>query len=260
METARHLLEHSNINIGLRENGEWTVFYSATCRFLDPSTSKCTIHGTARQPQICKDYRADRCWYRRTFAAATTNEMIFLSRSRVSRLIEMCIFDDCDEIYRVPDWERMSKELAGVDARALPAAALPAPGGASVAPDPRDLLLFPPGRPTHLRHLDLIRFRLGFPGVSLRIAGDEWAFAAVAPRIDCGPRCDGISQYHVPSEPAADAGEPYYVTLEGLPQLIDELTVDEEGAIISGPRRPSLPPSRSPDSPPDPPPARRRAA
>lgn len=246
LASAEHLASHQNIEIGIRESGEWIVFYTVACRFLDPVSAMCKIHGTNAQPDLCKRYDAHTCWYRRVFVQPSDQpnaEMLRLNATRVRRLRELVLFDDRGEIYRVPDWELLQREFVGLplDAHATATAHV----GRR-----EDILLFPPGRPLHRRHLDLIRFRLGFPGVSLRIDGDSWQFALAAPLRGVPfpiPESQGSTgepdSFHAPidapfSMTSSQSG-PKYVDLSGLEALISSLTFGPDGDILFDPDRPA---------------------
>ncbi len=114
LETARDLLSHDNIEIGIKDDGVWTVFYTRTCGFLDPQSSKCTIHGSERQPRICRDYSAHTCWYRHAFASTLSPQLIRLNAARLDWIRARVEFDESEEIVRVPDWELMMSELSAI--------------------------------------------------------------------------------------------------------------------------------------------------
>ncbi len=251
LEVAEHLLCHDNIVIGLKESGEWTVFYTARCRFLDERTSKCRIHGTEAQPEVCSSYDPHRCWYRRVFAATASGEMIRLNERRVRRIIELTVFDDREAVYRAPGWERLLPELAEIPLTVAPAGSRPArdPAGdrfegvrSGEADDPSDVLVFPPGRPTKRKHFDLIRFRLGFPGVELWMEGVVWQFAVAAPArpeaaLVVSSCRDRMSAARLPfhAEQRSEAQPIVKVGLGDLDRLINATRFDSKDTIVEYP-------------------------
>jgi len=230
------LLEHENIEIGLKEDGIWTVFYTRTCRFLDPESSRCTIHGSSRQPEICRDYDAHRCWYRRVFASTISTAMIRLSRERLQWILDRVDYYEKGEISRVPDWELMMRELADIPLSTSARAAGAFTGVASeITKGPRSQqtgvpapgrLAFPPGRPRRIAHFDLIRFRLGFPGVQLAITGNEWYFLLDAPERPAGRQNTAhVGEYHLTAEAASGCVAVAHEDIDAVLSLCSRNTV-----------------------------------
>ncbi len=229
---ARDLLGHENVEIGIKDDGVWTVFYTRTCSRLDPVTSKCTVHGTEIQPDICRDYSSHQCWYRRVFSTTLSAGMIRLNRRRLDRILTSVTFDHQDCIDRVPDWDWIMRELAEIPLE-LDAVELAAAAPQSAPPSPRPVgveretrLVFPPGKPRKLSHFDLMRFRLGFPGVSLGISNGGWYFVVDAPARE---ETTHMSEYHLP-EPDSDSL--VIVNSGELSILRDLCTIDETGTIV----------------------------
>jgi hypothetical protein len=168
----------------LKQDGQWRLFYNADCRFLHKPTAKCTIHNTPEQSNICKTYPPDRCWYRKAFASAETDLLLRFNGARIERMITLCRFGDDGEILEAPGWEMLQKEFSG-----LPffPTSVPASPERMVQAEKRTrgrergpLFLFPPGKPQKPEHFDLLRFRLGFPGVVLLTSFTLWCFALPA--------------------------------------------------------------------------------
>lgn len=160
----------------LKDNGEWRLFYHANCRRLHVESSKCLVHDMPEQSSICKNYSPHTCWYKRAFATAETKLLIRFNASRIHRLIELMTFDADGVIDSVPSWEIMQEMLAKI-----PFDRSPAPS--SMMDDARkspDLFLVPPGRPQSPEHLDLARFRFGFPGLMMLSSFSSWCFAIPA--------------------------------------------------------------------------------
>ncbi len=162
------------IEIGLRDDGTWTVFYTQTCRFLDDETGGCRLHGLADQPDVCVRYDARTCWYRTAFAHDASVRFIRFNRERLLELHRRVICDEAGEIRKVPEWEQIlaileSVPLAGSPRRDQGAAA-------DLAVTACELLM-PPARPATIRQLDLVKFRLGYPGISLVVSDTEWRFS-----------------------------------------------------------------------------------
>src|SRR3982751_3749656 len=56
VDYARYLLNFDNIALGVGADGNWSVYYRQACRFLDPDTSACALHGTPDKPHVCTQY------------------------------------------------------------------------------------------------------------------------------------------------------------------------------------------------------------
>lgn len=205
LDHALYVLGFDNIVMGLAANGEFSVYYLYPCRFLkrsEPGPNLCSIHNDPLQPNICVNYNPYTCWYRSALTGEASPGFIPLDRKRMERLVEHIELDEQGVITRVPDWDRIL-ELAtepldrtevepGEDpvfARWLSETAL---GESESAPPRRyraleladpcngcaayccKTLVFPQAPPTDLRRLDFFQFMLGFPGLELGIADDQW--------------------------------------------------------------------------------------
>lgn len=238
LAVARDLLGHENIEIGLKEDGVWTLFYTRSCRFLDPASARCTIHGSDRQPTICKQYDAQRCWYRGVFASTLSSAMIRLNQKRLEWILDRVDCDESGEIRGVPDWDLMMRKLAEIPL-AMAAQTVRITGLTSreevTGADSKTVreLAFPPGRPRRIGHFDLIRFRLGFPGVSLGITGDEWYFLLDAAPLPGGPAAGAhVAEYHLSPEAASECVVVGYADSDTLFSLC---TTDGNGRISGYP-------------------------
>lgn len=162
----------------LKDDGQWQLFYHADCRFLHSVTGKCSIHGTSQQTGICRNYSPYDCWYEKAFRTTETNMLIRFTSERVEKLIEMTVFDEEGVVLSAPPWNVLQRTFSELPyARTVePAVQMP------VAKSVNDELLFllPPGKPRRQEHLELIKFRLGFPGIMLMVSPSLWCFALPA--------------------------------------------------------------------------------
>ncbi len=156
------------------------AYYLAPCRFLNPFDSKCLIHGSPRQPRICRDYSPAGCWYKRVFVEPDTQRLagfIRFDSSRFAVLTELIEFDSEGELAEVPEWEELSSRIGALPLRQQTAAG---PSPEVVAPPTGELpqapggLVFPIRTPRTRRDLDVVRFRLGFHGVRVGIRDEQW--------------------------------------------------------------------------------------
>lgn len=158
--------------VGLRGSGDWIVFWNARCRFLDRNR-RCSLHGDPRRPDICRAYNEYHCWYRRAFSDAGSDAFIRFPVEALFRVGERLSFDSAGALEDTPSWEEMLRLAGDGWYRDAPADGYNA--GRLAADTP--VVLTPPGRPTRFAHLDLVRFRLGFPGVRLVASDSGWAYA-----------------------------------------------------------------------------------
>jgi hypothetical protein len=210
LDNAFYLLNFDNIELGIRSSGSWTVHYRYPCRFLSPDDFSCTVHGTAKQPNVCVHYNPYNCWYKRSLTTNVSEDFLRIDRARLTFIAEHLTFDDQRNIADVPSWETMTGGFARLPivptsqfGRPPPAsdAALTAwegqildrPGADPTPPEthryqseplqhPCDgcqahcckTLLFPRDLPTRTTDVDYLQFLLGFPGIELGIADKAW--------------------------------------------------------------------------------------
>jgi hypothetical protein len=209
LDHAIYLLNFDRIELGIAPSGEWSVFYSYPCRFLDtrnPSNYLCTVHGTGLQPQICVHYNPYNCWYRKALGADPGTDFLRIDRQRMAWIAERIVFDDSRVIVEVPTWEEMAVMCATLPLQSEPIAQT-SPGAdpvfeqwleqsatglnpvpavslrtyqdfltpcAGCAAHCCKTLVFPHGRPTTRGNLDYLQFALGFPGVEIGISNGDW--------------------------------------------------------------------------------------
>jgi hypothetical protein len=99
-----YLLNFDRIRLGLSSTGKWSVYYVEPCGFLDKTTLRCTVHGTAKQPRICSHYNPYSCWYRPALGAMVTDDFVLVDRTRFAWLRERFEFDDARRLSGVPSW------------------------------------------------------------------------------------------------------------------------------------------------------------
>ncbi|HOV38439.1 MAG TPA: hypothetical protein PLG79_06940 [Spirochaetales bacterium] len=160
------MLSHRWMELGLKDDGTWMLFYTRPCSNLDLKTSLCKVHGTDLQPWVCKDYAANLCWYRRAFSCTESLEFIRFDKERLEALMDHLLYDeDTEEIAGVPSWEEMIKL---VSLHPLSDPSTRAEGGA-----PAELFVFDPP-PREERHHSLFHFRTQFPGVRVVKGETRW--------------------------------------------------------------------------------------
>ena len=206
LDHARYLLNFDHIELGLSVSGEWSAYYRYPCRFLDRDDFSCTVHATPEQPDICVHYNPHSCWYRRTLTQPVAEDFVRVDRQRLELLTGLLTFDGDGVIVGVPEWQEVldgiaalplapqppAPEAPGLDSasqawREDVAAAVPEQGQETFAlrelGDPCSgcaaycctSLVFPYNVPATRSALDHLRFCLGFPGVEVGIADDQWS-------------------------------------------------------------------------------------
>ncbi len=172
---------YNGIFPALKQSGEWTIYLGRKCGFLDRTEGKCSIHNKPYQSLICKSYDAHNCWYTEAFSSDRFSTMIPFNTDmmiwfeRRYRLIENRFDVDTD-------WKELSNaaysykqgtldfKTAGYELQ--DSFRLPFKKSRS-----DQYLLFPPyNRPENRNHLELLSFRLGFPGVYLAVSDTCWSF------------------------------------------------------------------------------------
>jgi Fe-S-cluster containining protein len=208
LDHALYLLNFANIQLGLTSNGDWSVYYTYPCRFLDRQTFRCTVHNTPKQPQICINYNPYSCWYKRTLTKSFTADFLRIDRPRLEWIASQLRFDETRQIVEVPDWALLLEGIANLPlAEPTPPNDPPASdlaldswqqlvrqnqaGTGSDAiqhnydsgTDPCSscaayccsTLVFPHPAPSTRASLDFLRFCLGFPGIELGVSDGVWS-------------------------------------------------------------------------------------
>jgi hypothetical protein len=211
LDHALYLLNFDHIELAISSSGEWSAYYAYPCRFLNRSTFECTVHDTPQQPQICVHYNPFNCWYRRSFSGGESDEIVRIDRGRMELLVEAIEFDEDRRITSVPAWEAIVEMMQQFEDRPLAQSVEPAPSDATLdawaemvlssdtstngsegslarlsfdeLADPCGgceaycctTLVFPQAVPGHVSNLDFFRFCLGFPGIELGVADNQWS-------------------------------------------------------------------------------------
>jgi len=207
LDHAGYLLNFDRIELGLTANGDWGVYYRYPCRHLDRDNFLCHLHGSIRQPHICRNYNPYSCWYRKVLRAPTSEAYLRLDRPRIKFIIANCVFDDDRNIVDVPSWDAMKTAFVEIpceqqhideensdndavfdgwlrevtnDVPTKPSRILRKFDELQSPCDECNAyccrtLVFPHGTPTSASNLDYLRFCLGFPGIELAISDIEWS-------------------------------------------------------------------------------------
>lgn len=197
---------HEGFFPALKKSGEWVLYLSRNCGYLDRENGKCLIHKSQSQSLICKSYDAHRCWYIDAF-----------SRDRYSTLIpfttEMLIW--FEKKYSLiengfsfaPGWQELCESAFDYcKGSPFPELRDNTSGGAFFSShtlsfrksrEEKYLFLPPYKRAEHASHFELIAFRLGFPGVNLAVSDNVWAF--VINTSLCKPKMDLVRKEYYPA-------------------------------------------------------------
>ena len=186
-ERLESLADVPGIRTALKDDGMFQVYLERNCAYLSPS-GMCGVHGDPRQSAICRDFPANTCWYFRAFRADAGPSLVLLDGRRIDALGAMLRWDADGRLDSAPPWPAMEEALGSLplDGARLTAGPIEPDRAVPAAADgePPVLLLVPPGRPERREQFPLIRFRLGFPGVSLLAGPGPWAFLVSPPGFD----------------------------------------------------------------------------
>lgn len=174
------------------------LFYHRKCRYLDNSSSKCRLFRHKERPFVCVNITSHPCWYERVFRGGRASlSFLLFGPERFARLSELLEYDESGEIAFVPSWGEMI-EACGP----LPWAEVP-PGTEARRDAVGRVFGFRTDVPGKARHLELYRFRLGFPGIRLGVARDCWYTIAESE----GPADPAFSVPHLfPGGPDIEVG------------------------------------------------------
>ncbi|KAB2898507.1 MAG: hypothetical protein F9K40_11340 [Kofleriaceae bacterium] len=213
LDHARYLLNFDRIELGMAASGEWSAYYRFPCRHLERATFRCTVHDTAAQPDICKNFNPYACWYKRALRSPVSDGFLRIDRPRIEYIVERTVFDEQRNIVAVPSWDELSEAFRtmpcdeqsydeaeiGKDVvldrwreQVISAASLTRkernePEPRTVGYDDLDepctdcaawccsTLVFPHGFPSTRTNLDYLRFTLGFPGIEVGVHDGGWS-------------------------------------------------------------------------------------
>ncbi len=204
VDYALYLLNFDNIELGVSADGSWSAYYRQSCRFLDPDTFGCRLHGTPDKPHVCVQYNPFSCFYRKAFGDGGADAAYLrIDRQRMQIVADSLVYDTARNIVGAPTIESLAEAFSDLplDDAVVPAEDPPMPGWVGAAADPTapcdscaahccTTLMFPIGAPAHVSSLDYLRFALGFPGTEVVVVDDQWQLAV---RSQCrhldGGRC-----------------------------------------------------------------------
>ena len=208
LDHARYLLNFDRIELGMSASGEWSAYYRYPCRHLDRATFRCTVHETADQPDICKNFNPYACWYKRALRSPVSEGFLRIDRPRIEYIVANTVFDEQRNIVSVPSWDTLSAvfKTMACDEQPQPEAEIGKDAvhdgwrqsvisGASLVRKPprtflygeleepcRDCsawccstLVFPHGFPSTRSGVDYLRFALGFPGIEIGVHDGGWS-------------------------------------------------------------------------------------
>jgi hypothetical protein len=168
LEWARHLLDLEDLSLGIDARGEWSVFWRRACRHLSPDDDSCLVHGTDVQPDVCKRYPGNNCWYHRVLPLSAPHEFVRVDRARLDWISERVAYDESDLLVAFPPRAHLLEAFA-----ALPLDLPPLPRGPVERTEPVQVS-FP--LPVHevRERADFVRMALGYPGVAVAVGDDGW--------------------------------------------------------------------------------------
>jgi Fe-S-cluster containining protein len=241
----------------LKETGEWNFYLKRDCQFLSKPGGQCQIHQSADQSLICKSYDAHTCWYVKAFNTERFTTMIRFDTEmiiwfeRKYKLIENAFDVDIhwDELCSAAYDYRLNTIDLRPDAF-IPLASFRLPFKKSKSD--QYLFLPPYKRPENRNHFELLSFRLGFPGVSLAITDNCWAFIIKTvlnmaslnlirknyyPAIEHKDGFFSFDSVMKEFSPYSDAGEQWVVLQRSDLKVLKDLTVfDSNGRVRKLPK------------------------
>jgi Fe-S-cluster containining protein len=208
LDLVAYYLNFDNIVVSFSVDGNWTIYYSYPCRFLNQTNYTCSIHNLPAQPNICIHYNPYNCFYKTAEAAKHDpgGNILWVNHQRMQYLQSILQFDTERKIIQLPEeanlfdllteipYEEPKKKQPQVD-QVLQAWKEQTLTGDFALTDPPNTnrtfqeiqnpcsgcaayccktLLFPQDLPTTYSNLDFYKYCLGFPGVELGICDSQW--------------------------------------------------------------------------------------
>jgi hypothetical protein len=230
VDYAGYLLNFTGIELGLDGTGQWSVYFRQSCRHLSPTDGSCTLHGSASQPIVCRQYNPYQCWYKRVMTVPASEEFVRVDRRRLEWILERTRYDEHRRVVSSPSWPDLVAAFEDLPLEVTPLPhpgptvpeATAAPGGRTMLPviavGPRryaDLTAtgpcdgcaafcctrveFPLAVPRSVASLDFLKFSLGFPGVTIGVTDRGWRLnVSTTCRHLVGNRC---SAFGTPQRP-----------------------------------------------------------
>ena len=109
VDYAMYLLNFHNIELGVAADGTWSAYYRQACRFLDPNTLGCGLHGTPDKPHVCVQYNPFSCFYRRGFSEEGSADYLRVDRERMQTIASSLVFDADRQIIAAPTLESLAE-------------------------------------------------------------------------------------------------------------------------------------------------------
>lgn len=172
LDFAHALLQLADFEVGISDRGEWSVFWRRACRHLSPTDDSCLVHGTDAQPEVCKRYPGENCWYARVLPARAANDYVRLDDARLRWIEERVSYGVDGHLTSFP---RRADLISAFGAMQLESP--PLPRGDVERPDAVEVA-FPLAPPDSAQRLEFVRMALGYPGIGAVVTDKGWFLVA----------------------------------------------------------------------------------
>lgn len=229
VDYAGSLLNFAGIELGIDARGEWSVFYRRVCRHLSAEDDSCNVHGTDIQPDVCKKYPGDNCWYSRVLPTTTSNEFVRVDRQRLQWYLARIRYNEDGEIIGLPPRSTVVEAMAQLPLDA--AAPLREPAHHQADSQCTRSLDFPIPVPHSWEKLDFVKMALGYPGVSVAITDAAW-------RLVVDVHCSHHDRQYCGRRSVSDPWSPddaAIVSYEQFGPFLSLVGLDPSGTVISMP-------------------------
>ena len=138
VDYALYLLNFDNIELGVAADGSWSAYYRQSCRFLDPDTFGCQLHGTPEKPHVCVQYNPFSCFYRKAFGSGADAAYLRIDRQRMQVVADSLVYDAERNIVGAPTIESLADAFSDLplDATVVPVEDVPVPAWVEADADP----------------------------------------------------------------------------------------------------------------------------
>lgn len=188
LDYAFYLLNFAHIELALVNGNSWRVHYRQPCSRLLP-TGGCRLHGQPEKPMVCQNYSATTCFYKSMFIQPETDAFLRFNYDRLKAYANLMTFDDNRNVTGIPDASGLKEQLPIFVEEEIPEVSKPLTHHSRQAfrfmdfPNPCDrctswccsTLSFPFAGISARANLDYLWFCLGFPGIELNFAADQWS-------------------------------------------------------------------------------------
>jgi len=107
----RYLAGFEGIEFAISDRGYMIIVWTA-CAHFESESRNCSLHQTARKPNVCRYYNAHDCWYKRNFLTQDTADILILKREETGEILNHFEYDKNGKILYQPRMAQVAAILS----------------------------------------------------------------------------------------------------------------------------------------------------